>query len=121
MTTTSIDHSPGTDKLLTRKEAARYAGIAHVTMWRWMTKGVCDAFGNRIVLKKRRRGGRLYTTVAWIEEFFDALDASDEAFREHAEVVRPESPRERDARREREIQAAIDKVNSRVRKSRPDG
>jgi hypothetical protein len=111
----SHDARPSNTDLLSRHDAAKYAGVSAVTLWRWMTKGIRDSFGNRVRLRRQRRGGVLYTTGAWIDEFFSELDRADDArWAPSSQPSRPESLREQRGRRERDIDAAAVRVQARV-------
>lgn len=68
-----------TDKLITLTEAAKIAPGRPSTncVWRWCRKGVLSRGGERVRLQHRRVGGKIFTTVAWLEEFGQALAEAD--------------------------------------------
>jgi hypothetical protein len=112
-----LDNVGAADDLIDRREAARYAGVSTVTMWRWQTKGVLDPFGNRIRLKRKRRGGQFYTTRQAVDEFFAELDRADEAkYAGAPNPGRPESQVERDTRRQAEIAATAARVQGKLKR-----
>ena len=62
------------DQLLSCSRAARAIEISRYAIWRWMKKGLAVADGERVFLRHERKGGQLYTTLAWIDEFHRELD-----------------------------------------------
>ena len=54
---------------------ARAKGVDPSTPFRWARKGVV-VHGRRIYLRAVRRGGRWFTTEAWLEEFERACTAA---------------------------------------------
>lgn len=111
----TLIESPSLSEFMDRRQAAQYAGVSAVTMWRWMTRGIADPFGNRIRLKRKRRGGQFYTTRQAVDEFFAELDRADEAkYTVAPSPSRPESKVERDARRQAEITATAARVQAKL-------
>lgn len=70
-------------------EAAKLApGRPHVaSIWRWCRRGIKTRTGGRVRLDHVRAGGKLYTSEAWLTEFFAAVAKAD---REHFEPDRSE-------------------------------
>ena len=75
----------GQDKrtiLITITEAAHLAPGRPSTncVWRWCRKGVKSRAGERVRLEHRRIGGKIFTTLAWLEEFGRQLAAADSKY-----------------------------------------
>ena len=49
------------------------------TIWRWARNGLPTDSGQRVRLQYCRIGRRMYTTAAWLEEFFRQLAEADVA------------------------------------------
>lgn len=64
---------------LTLSQAARQVPgrPAAGTLWRWCRRGLKVRDGRHIRLRHVRIGGRLYTTLDWIEEFGRQLAEAD--------------------------------------------
>lgn len=48
--------------------------VHRITIWRWVTKGVCGPGGVRVRLDTVKLGGSRYTSLAAVERFAAALD-----------------------------------------------
>ena len=66
-------------------------------MWRWCRRGVLGRNGARVYLKHIRAGGKIFTTIAWIEEFGRGLAQADAEYfsakDEAAKRLPPRDPR----------------------------
>lgn len=78
--TTSTAVEP--DAKLRLSQAARIVpGKPHPTcLWRWARHGVLARTGERVRLRHIRIGSRVFTSAAWLDEFFSALAAADAAY-----------------------------------------
>lgn len=56
------------------------------TINRWATAGLIGRNGDRIKLRSRMIGGRRFTTLAWVDEFLDAINAEPEPIDAAAEL-----------------------------------
>jgi len=74
------------------------------SVWRWCRRGVKSRCGNRIKLRHVRVGGKIFTTEAWLDEFFKATAESDAAHFDVEHEPQPKPPS--DAQRARQIDAA---------------
>ena len=89
-------------------EAAKLApGRPHVaSVWRWCRRGVkVRGSGERVTLQHIRAGGRLYTTAADLERFFQAVSAAD-AQHFQADEPTPAHRRTTSGQREKQIAGA---------------
>lgn len=93
-----------TENLITLTEAAKVAPGRPSTncMWRWCRRGVLARGGERIRLEHRRIGGKIFTSLPWLEEFGWRLAEADaryfdlcEAAAEAAAAQEPPIPRRR--------------------------
>lgn len=115
-------HSEHVDGLLSLPRAAKLIGVSRFSLWRWIRDGLRDKQGRPVRLKHRRKGRRLYTSKAWIDDFHAQLAAIREACMETPCDVSPTQTR-RIPKREREIDAAIKRVHERLnsKRHRQDG
>ena len=93
------------DELLSLGDAAhRCPGhVSQSAVWRWARVGLNSRNGNRIRLRHCRVGGRLYTSYAWLHNFFEALAEADaEYFARTAPSNEAPSPAQRRSSRQRE-------------------
>lgn len=67
---------------LTLHEAAKLVpgGTSANCIWRWCRKGVLSRGDERICLQHVRVGGKLYTTAAWMTEFWKLLAEADSVY-----------------------------------------
>lgn len=92
------------DQRITLSQASRHApGRPNTsTMWRWCRRGVLARDGSRVYLKHQRFGSRVFTTLAWLNEFGEALAAADASYfsqLHHSESTSPLRPPGATARR----------------------
>jgi len=73
-------------------------------VWRWARKGVKSRTGERIQLQHIRAGGKLFTTDAWLHDFFEAVANADRAHFNGEPIAIPKPRTEK--RRERQIESA---------------
>ena len=68
-----------TDNYITVSQAAKLSpGRPHTaSVWRWMRRGVRTRSGGVVKLEHVRAGGKLYTTKAALQRFFQAVAESD--------------------------------------------
>lgn len=61
-------------------------GVHPSAVWRWARKGLVGRSGRRVRLRHVRVGKRVYTTAAWLEQFFRQLAEADLGhFRDNAD------------------------------------
>lgn len=73
-------------------------------VWRWCRKGIKARSGGRIRLAHIRAGGRIFTTVADLESFFERVAEADRA---HFELTPEPPPKPKTSRQwERSIEHA---------------
>lgn len=67
------------EKFLSMSEASRLTPRRPSigTIWRWCRRGVRARDGQYVRLHHVRVGGRVYTTEAWLEQFFEQVAAAD--------------------------------------------
>ncbi|MGD8453620.1 MAG: hypothetical protein PVJ57_17540 [Phycisphaerae bacterium] len=68
---------------MTLEEATRWIPrrFSAATIWRWIRYGLTTSSGTVVKLRHLQIGRRMFTTAAWLQEFFDALTAAaDQAF-----------------------------------------
>jgi len=67
------------DDYITLREAAhRTPGQPSIgTIWRWARRGILTRIGSTVRLQHVRIGGRVYTTEAWLQDFFREVAATD--------------------------------------------
>ena len=84
---------------LTLSQAARKlpGRPAAGTLWRWCRRGLKVRDGRHVRLRHVRIGGRLYTTLDWIEEFGRQLAEADIEARQVAHPNRLRVPSHREA------------------------
>lgn len=49
--------------------------ISMRTLRRWVSSGLLNRYGDRVVLRSIKIGGERYTTVEWYEQFIEELNA----------------------------------------------
>jgi len=108
------NHVPLSEYLTLSQAANLLPNRPHsAAVWRWCRRGTVARNGVRIRLRHGRAGGRVFTTEAWLQEFFEAVAAADcEAFDARQEQpgrtaprrgrVRTPAQRESDVRRAKE-------------------
>ncbi len=91
---------------ITLSEAAALSpGRPHVaSVWRWARRGVKTRSGGRVRLKHIRAGGKLYTSEAWLRQFFEAVAAADAAHFDADPPTPPKPPTDR--QRQKSIEQA---------------
>jgi len=93
-------------KYITLAQAGRDApGQPHASaVWRWARKGIKSRSGNRVRLQHARIGGRVFTTVAWLEAFWADLARVDAQYFDAkvaaAESLPPRDPKYASPRRQ---------------------
>ena len=76
----TIHHAgPSHDQLLTCSQAASVIETSRFAIWRWIKKGLATPRGERVHLRHERKGGQLFTTLGWIDEFHHELDLRSRA------------------------------------------
>lgn len=64
--------------ILLSKAAKLSPGRPHTSaIWRWCRKGLKSRSGENIRLRHIRVGGKIYTTVEWLQDFFTTVAESD--------------------------------------------
>lgn len=68
-------------EFLTMSETLRWVSprISAGTLWRWIRYGLKTSSGRSVHLRHIELGGGLYTTTKWLNEFFLAVTAADQA------------------------------------------
>lgn len=51
--------------------------VSSGTIWRWARKGIQARDGSVVRLQHIRIGGRVYTTEAWLQRFFEEVASAD--------------------------------------------
>jgi hypothetical protein len=66
-------------RFLTLSQASKLAPGRPSTncLWRWCRHGVRSRSGERVKLRHVRMGGKIFTSVEWLEEFGEHLAQSD--------------------------------------------
>jgi hypothetical protein len=112
------------DERITLSQAARAAPgrPSPNCVWRWCRRGVVARTGQRVRLRHVRIGGKLFTTVKWLDEFGQRLAEADEAYfalPEKEEEAEPRTPRTtarpRTRSRRRETAGMDDRRRDRIR------
>lgn len=69
----------GSKQYLSMSEAARLTPRrpSAGTIWRWCRRGVQTRNRQYVRLRHVRVGGRVFTTQAWLEQFFEQVAAAD--------------------------------------------
>ncbi len=98
-----------TDGLITIPRAARMINTSASTIWRWIVQGIKTKSGDRISLRSQRRGKRRLTKACWVDAFNRQLEEDGRRESEHR-ARRRKKWRKTPTRREREIQAAKDRL-----------
>jgi hypothetical protein len=111
-------------QLLTLSQAARIAPGAPTPncVWRWCRRGVMARSGRRIRLEHVRVGGKLFTSVRWLDSFGRRLAEADADYFDNEEVdsscdPEPEPPKKKERRRVRRssTEEATESRRARVR------
>ena len=78
-----------TDERITLTEAAKIAPGRPSTncLWRWCRRGVMARGGQRVRLQHLRIGGKIFTTLRWLEEFGRQLAEADTQYFDLSETA----------------------------------
>jgi hypothetical protein len=82
-----------TENTLTIAEAAKFARVSFVTLWRWLLTGATAPDGSKVRLRGSKLGGRWLTSREALAEFSAALTPQFEDG--EAAVIRSPSKRHR--------------------------
>lgn len=103
-------HDPNvSDEHLTLAKVAKIAPGRPSTncIWRWCRKGVLARSGERIRLQHARMGGKIFTTLRWLEEFGRQLAEADSKYFDLNDAIRDAAPTPHRQRRISEAQHEI--------------
>jgi len=83
------------ENLITLTDATKIAPGRPSTncLWRWCRRGVISRGGHRIRLQHHRVGGKIFTSLAWLEEFGRQLAEADTRYFDLCEAAAAEAAR----------------------------
>ncbi|MBL8879292.1 MAG: DUF1580 domain-containing protein [Phycisphaerales bacterium] len=109
-----------TDEHITLTAAAKVAPGRPSTncLWRWCRRGVKARDGQRVRLQHLRIGGKIFTTLRWLEDFGRLLAEADTKYFDLCEAAAKaaaDSEPTRQRRRRRQPENPCDDVNEALR------